>query len=63
MAFLNSNDAAKAAIEIVKAAAQANSLKLNGAPAVGGSTEEWAKSDGLYIATLINTIAAAIEDK
>ncbi|KVQ43736.1 MULTISPECIES: hypothetical protein [Burkholderia cepacia complex] len=49
--------ALEAAVQIVTAAAQQGGLRLNGASTNEQGSEQLAKVDGVYVATLLNTIA------
>jgi len=53
--------ATELAAQIVAAAAEAGTLKLNGAPFNAGEAEKFGESDGKYIAALVRTIAEGIK--
>lgn len=61
MASFNDFKAHEYAVQIVVAAAQAGSLKLNGMPSSHSEATSAGKADGEYIAALIKSIASGIQ--
>lgn len=58
---ITTDKAMELATQIVAAAAGAGTLRLNGAPVHSEEAEKFGASDGRYIATLVRTIAEAIQ--